>query len=355
MDYIKYDIKEGSTLESIAKEKGISVKELLDFHNSKASMTQQIYGDHIPLHVVSINIPSQKIAKVDFESAKIEEGTSTRYRCEQVNTSKFSGNIVHYFNQKFQYLLKQNLEYRIAQVKLEDYSQESTTNTINDVFCFIAETEKIKNNVKFSLDKFGKIDSIANKIELEKDWLKFKKNKFYEMPFIISLQKENPNAVEELLQMGDQQFAKNAANEEEYWRNFFYFSCFDQYLYKKDNFHTIDFDFISTILPPIIIPLQIRYDKVSENNKILTVRKVAESVISESLYKDIIERYNQLHKKVIKFEFTQYKLIFRSTIEIDLNEGVVLGGTVNLKEEISDNVENQCNYSFKKLENYIPN
>lgn len=356
MGFKKYKIKEGDTLERIAKVNNSNVEELVAFHNENCGVTQYIISEKIPIHVSEIFISplNRKLVNVENEH-DIKFNAFVRYRCEQINTSKFSGNLVHYFNQRFQYLLKQNLEYGIAHVKLEDYSKESTPNTVEDVFSFIAETEKIKNNVRFSLDKSGKIKRILNNTDIEKDWLKFKKDEFFEMPFIISLKKENPDAVEELIKMGDQQFSKNATNEEEYWRNFFYFSCFDQYLYKKDELHTIDFDFISTILPPLVIPLKIRYDKVSENNNILTVRKVAETVISEPLHKDIIERYNQLHKKVVKFEFTQYKLIFRSTIEVDLKEGVVLGGTVNLKEEISDNVENQCNYSFKKLENYIPN
>ena len=154
--------------------------------------------------------------------------------------------------------------------------------------------------------------------------------------------------------MGDSQFSENTSNEEEYWRNFFYFSCFDQYLYSKDKFETIDFDFISTILPPLILPLKIRYDKLEEKNGILTVRKIADVSISESLKKEMIDRYNELHKNMVKYEFTEYKIIFRSTIEIDINSGLVISGKVVLKEEVSDNVENECIYTIKKLENFTP-
>ena len=237
---------------------------------------------------------------------------------------------------------------------VETYIKESSPKVSEEVFDFIEETEKIKNNVFFSLNTSGKIQKILNKKRIQKDWEEFRTTKFLEMPFIESLEKNNPKAIEELTAMGDSQFSENTSNEEEYWRNFFYFSCFDQYLYSKDKFETIDFDFISTILPPLILPLKIRYDKLEEKNGILTVRKIADVSISESLKKEMIDRYNELHKNMVKYEFTEYKIIFRSTIEIDINSGLVISGKVVLKEEVSDNVENECIYTIKKLENFTP-
>ncbi|KFF18899.1 LysM peptidoglycan-binding domain-containing protein [Chryseobacterium sp. JM1] len=354
MGFKTYEIKKGDTLVTIAKEFGLTINELLDFHNSHAILTQQIFSTHIPFHIKELFTPAKKeeIKKKSFEQIDFQQ--KARYRCEQINTSKFNNNLVYYLNQRFQYVLKLNVEEEIGFVKLEDYSKESSPKTLEEVFDFIEETEKIKNNVFFSLNKLGKIQKILNKKEMQKDWKKFKATKFFEMPFIQSLQKNNPKAVDELLMMADSQFSENASNEEEYWRNFFYFSCFDQYLYSKDNFETVDFDFVSTILPPLILPLKIRYDKVEERNGILTVRKIAEVSISDSLKKEMKDKYNEIHKSIVKYEFTEYKIIFRSTIEIDIHSGLILSGKVVLKEEVSDNVENECIYTIKKLENFTP-
>lgn len=354
MEVIKYEIKRGDTLLTIAKEFGLTINELLDFHNSQAILTQQIFNTHIPVHIKELFIPAKKEETKNKPFEQIDFQQKARYRCEQINTSKFNNNLVHYFNQRFQYLLKLNLEEKIGFVKLEDYSKESSPKVSEEVFDFIEETEKIKNNVFFSLNTSGKIQKILNKKRIQKDWEEFRTTKFLEMPFIESLEKNNPKAIEELTAMGDSQFSENTSNEEEYWRNFFYFSCFDQYLYSKDKFETIDFDFISTILPPLILPLKIRYDKLEEKNGILTVRKIADVSISESLKKEMIDRYNELHKNMVKYEFTEYKIIFRSTIEIDINSGLVISGKVVLKEEVSDNVENECIYTIKKLENFTP-
>lgn len=41
MDYRRYEIQKGDTLESIALAQNVNVKELLDFHNANSTLTQQ--------------------------------------------------------------------------------------------------------------------------------------------------------------------------------------------------------------------------------------------------------------------------------------------------------------------------
>ncbi len=149
MKIIKYEIKKGDTLVSIAKEFNLPINELLDFHNSHAILTQQIFSTHIPIHINELFIPikKEKIIYKPFEQIEFQQ--KARYRCEQINTSKFNNNLVYYFNQKFQYLLKLNLEEEVGFVKLEDYIKEASPKTSEEVFDFIEETEKIKNNFFF--------------------------------------------------------------------------------------------------------------------------------------------------------------------------------------------------------------
>ena len=254
---------------------------------------------------------------------------------------------------QFQYLLKMNLSNKTAYVKLEDYNKNISPAMIADTFDFIEATERIKNNILFTLNSKGKIKEVLNKEEIYSNWNNFKKNEFYDLSFIKKLQEVNPLAIEELIKIGDKQFSISINNEEEYWRNFFYFCCFDQHLF-SDNWDVVSFDLISTIVPPIVIPLQIRYDKVDENNGITTIRKVAEYHLSDDIRQKIIERYDDLHKNVVKYDFTEYKLIFRATIEIDSESRVLKTGKVVLREEISDNIENECVFTIKKLENFTP-
>lgn len=349
MEVIKYEIQRGDTLESIAETQKISVKELVKFHNENCGLTNMIIGSDIPIQISFLLL--EKDRKLDTSD---ETGENARYRCEQINTSKFNGNLVHFVEQNFQYLIKANLYKKKVYVKLEEYRKKMSPVIISDAFDFIEATEKIKNDVSFELGLNGRIKKILNKEEINKNWEVFKTNSFYNLNFIKNLQDANPSAVEELCKIGDQQFSESADSEEEYWRNFFYFCCFDQYLFKDGNWDEIAFDFISTIVPPILIPLHIRYDTVDKNEDTTTIRKVAEYTLTEDLIEQIKDKYNEFHKNVVKYEFTAYKLIFRATVEIDTVSRILKTGKVVLREEILDNIENECIFTIKKLENFIP-
>lgn len=347
MELIKYEIQKGETLDSIAKKQDISVKELVKFHNENCGLTNMIIGNDLPIQMTFLLL--EKNRKLESSDDKEKKA---RYRCEQINTSKFNGNLVHFVEQNFQYLVKTNFNKKQVHVTLEDYTKKMSPVIISDAFDFIEATEKIKNNVNFELNSTGKIIKILNKKEISENWNDFKANTFHELNFIKSLKEVNPSAVQELSKMGDQQFSESTDSKEEYWRNFFYFCCFDQYLFKNDNWDEVDFDFISTIVPPILIPLNIRYDKVDENEDTTTIRKVAEYIITEDLAEQIKIKYNEFHKAVVKYDFTAYKLIFRATVEIDTVTRILKTGKVVLREEILDNIENECIFTVKKLENF---
>lgn len=312
-----------------------------------------IIGDTVPIQLDWIIL--NKGEKVSGLQNEDEFPLRSRFRCEQVNTSRFNGNLVHYVQQQFQYYVKQDLSNSLVHVKLEDYNKEITPKFLEESFDFIEATEKIKNNVLLKLDKkSGKPIEILNTREIYDNWQEFKNNEFSQMPFIKKIGETNSKVVEELLQMGDIQFGTTSKNQEEYWRNFFYFVCFDQYLFNNDNWENVNFDFVSTIVPPITIPLIIRYDKVNEKDGICTIRKIATYDLSDFIVNEIKERYDTLHKDVVKYNFTSYRLTFRATLELDINKKVVNNARVVLKEEILDNIENECIYTFKKLENFIP-
>lgn len=351
MEIIKYEIQKGDTLESIAAKEHISVEELVGFHNENCGLTHMIIGSEIPLQLNFVLLEKDRSQHNSPDHQGFEN--QCRYRCEQVNTSKFNGVLEHYVEQKFQYLLKLNFSERKGYVKLEDYNKSISPAIIADTFDFIEATEKIKNNVVFRLDRTGKIDEILNAEEINSAWNVFKKENLHSLSFIKKLQEVNPSAIRELINIGDQQFSVVANNDEEYWRNFFYFCCFDQYLFSSD-WEKRDFDLISTIVPPLIIPLKIRYDKVDESNGMVTIRKVAEYTVSDDLKKQIIKRYDELHKNVVGYSFTDYKLIFRATVEIDSETRILKTGKVVLKEDIADNIENECVFTVKKLENFVP-
>lgn len=326
MEFIQYKIQKKDTLESIAEKQQISVKELVDFHNQYSGITGVIIGNALPIHLEHIFVSKEHIKKQKVR--KIKEGDKptfnqkARYRCVQVNTTSINGEVVQFVEQKFQYLLKMDTVNQLGSVKREDYLKKMTPSVMLDVLDFIAETDYIKHNTLFTLDESGQIKTILNRKELNENWLAYKKQKLHNNPFIIELAKTNADAVQEIIKLGDIQFSQEAANEEEYRKDFFYFTCFNQYIF-SDTLETSHFNFLSTVVPPNVVPLSLRYDKVSEQNDVLTIRMVAEYQLTKELEENIISQYNALHKPSIGFSYTQYKLIFRSTIEIDTRTRLV--------------------------------
>ena len=55
----------------------------------------------------------------------------------------------------------------------------------------------------------------------------------------------------------------------------------------------------------------------------MTIIKVAASIINDLLLKEIEEQYNILHKPLIKYSFTEYKLTFRTRYRVDKKTKII--------------------------------
>lgn len=357
MEFIKYIIKKGDTLQSIAEKEKMSTKDLIDFHNANNPITQSITGDHLPIHLKYIFLPPKAVREA--EEKKKQEfkdfERKTRYRCEQVNTSKINGSLVHFLQQNFQYVVKNHYKNNKFFVGLEDHHFDFNPTYLNPSFAFISKTEFIKNQVFFSIsEKDGRLAEISNKKEINESWQEFKKNEFYNDEFIIQLMKTNQHAVNELLAMGDRQFDIDyELMEEEYRRNLLYFTLFDKFLVERiENIKNEQFDFMSTLVPPIIIPLEFRYDKISEEDNIIKFRKVGTAQLNDKLISEIRQKYDEIHKPGIKFNFTEYKLEFRVRGEWNTETKIIENADLFIIEQIADNIENNCEFHLKRLHNY---
>ncbi|TWP25271.1 hypothetical protein ETU10_01155 [Apibacter muscae] len=154
--------------------------------------------------------------------------------------------------------------------------------------------------------------------------------------------------------MGNKQFSPvYELAEEEYRRNLFYFICFDQYLFTPiDECINVEFEYLSTIIPPVIVPIEFRYDKISENNDFLKIRKVGTLKITPEILNQIQLKYDEIHKPNIKFGFTEYKLEFRVRLEFNKKDRLVETADLFIMEQIADNIDNSCEFHLKRLQNF---
>jgi len=285
--------------------------------------------------------------------ANFEE--AIRYRCEQINVSKSEGTIVHFVEQKFQFKVLLSLQSLLARVIMEEHIYNFSPPVLNQSFAFLSKTEFIKNDVLLGLSAAsGQIDKILNKHEISEKWRDFRDNQFEKNEFINRLNQTNPKAVDELKSLGDKQFSvQYELAEEEYRRNLFYFILFDKFIVCDINQLTPEkFLFMSTIVPPVIVPVEFKYNKISEDKRTFNIQKVGTVGLDKELIRAIETKYDEMHKPHIKYGFTDYKLEFMIRIELNKEKRIVENANLVLIEQISDNIENTCEYRLTRLQNF---
>ena len=356
MEYKIHKVVAEEKLSDIAEKYNVSIDEIKK-ENPEARFFKAFLGPEYAGHLQNLKIPIHKkvipkVEKSDFPVEKIEFNYKARYRCEQTNSTKVNSVLTSYTNQKTQILLEQILEQNFGKTKLEEFIYEVIPPVLESSFELVKETEFIKNDAYFKLSENGKIEEILNRSAINKKWENFRNNGFKSLEFIKSLQNV-PNSLRKIENAGNQQF-KNL-NIQEYQRSLFNFICFDQFLYKPfEEFINEEFLYTSTILPTIVIPLEFKFDKVREDKDFIVLKKIATPTISEKLNEDLVKEYNKELKPTLQFGFTQFKLFFSCTIQFNFSQKLVESASVNIREEIADNIENTCEFTLTRLQNHTP-
>lgn len=279
-----------------------------------------------------------------------------RYRCEQINTSKIN-DITNYFaEQDTQFALKQLLSQHIAKVKLEEHIYNMSPAGLIPAFEFVSKTEFIKNNICFEISKEnGVIEKISNIDEINSNWVRYRDTELEDCKYIRRIKQINRKGFEEIKKAGDLQFSSdNPQLEEEYRRCLFYFICFDAYLVKPiTDIQPFNFLYLSTIVPPVTIPVEFSYKLISENNGIQRIRKVGKPMLNDELIGEIRKRYDEYHKAYIKYGFTEFRFKFNVDIEFNVKEKLVESARLQINEQIADNIEATCDFKLRKLNNYV--
>lgn len=162
MEFIKYEIQKGDTLESIAKKYERTVNEVLDFHNSQSLLTQQIHSLSIPIHVKTILL-----------NAEYKKPDSLR----NIDTYKIVSKN-EYFN--FKNLVYSTVnEITVEIEKLDNYkyfvSQKSkkiecSSPHYDNYLVLLSLLDQPFEDIVLITDDFGKIKKIGNQKEIKEKW-----------------------------------------------------------------------------------------------------------------------------------------------------------------------------------------
>ena len=87
----------------------------------------------------------------------------------------------------------------------------------------------------------------------------------------------------------------------------------------------------------------------NNNPTTFEIRKVAEAIINESLIQEIETEYNIIHKPLIHYSFSNYKLTYRVRYEVDKTTRIIENAEMTIIENVEHNIQNICKYKLKKL------
>lgn len=292
------------------------------------------------------------VKEKEIPEAKTPTGDiSAKYRCEQVNTTKIDGKFTSNSQQKFQFDVQVFPGKKTARVVLEDHYYNMDPPVLNKVFDFVTQTEFIRHNVTFTYGANGRVLEVLNKEEQAEKWRAFKNSRAFRTEFITNMQDTDEKGLEEVIKSGDRQFSLSHDSEEELRRELFYSVLFDWQLASNDNttVQQEEFLFRSILLPDTIVPMDFRCDVIKEENDLLKLRKVGSAKLDDELLENIVKKHDQYYKPQIKYNFTEYKLEFRQTYEVDRNTRLVNEAKLIWNEAIKDNVESFCEFKMRKL------
>ncbi len=344
MEYTTYKIQQGDTLESIAERQGCTVKQLVQFHNQHAEMTQQIYGTHIPLHIEKLYI-NDVPDKTEFNINEISFDQKARYRCEQFNATKVEDNITFHCNTKKEYTLTRDVENNLAKVKLIDYFFKVNPENLSLAIESTKELEFQKENVLFKLGNGSNILEIQNFEEIKNHWINFKP-KYAKTQFYQEIAKVNAGAADDILKGGDIEFKSQENLKKTFEKILFYHVIFNDFTSNTKNI----LKFSSQIFLNITIEVELQTTLVKEDDERIEFRTVG-TLMKDKIDNEVLKsQYDQFYKPLIEYGFSEYLYEYRTRRTVDKKTGLITSAAVFTKEEVKNNYQFVTQFDLKQID-----
>jgi len=353
MKFTTYQIQKGDTLESIAEKQGCTVKQLVQFHNQHAEMTQQIYGDHIPLHIRSLNLSPQKITTDDFESGEIDEGVSARYRCEQTVVTKLNGIPTNTANTKREFQLRKLIKHGklLIGITILDNIIEMNPNQYQEALDLVSELDFIKcDGVILKVNNLsGEIDSVENHLDIIDKWNEHRK--VLESKYSFIKNSEGKEAVKQFIDKASAQIMDEKSLIDDFRTKMFFEVIFNKHVVNAtDKMEDYRRNVYSQLFEGEIIELRIRQDLLRESEDQILVRK--ESSISDAAKHSTIfeKKYDEKFKPILKYKFSEYNASYRERVVYNDKMNLPEEGEVTIIEEVKNNIQLLVTYNYRKID-----
>jgi len=277
----------------------------------------------------------------------LEWEVEARYRVKQTNIMKFEDVPVSNSSIRAQHHFFKNGNKVQNIIEESFYSFFPVLMHLDD---FLSLSDQSKRNIMFEIGKDGKPLKIINKQELINNWDRFKKNDFSNSPFIKELKKVDINQVDKMISLGDKEINDDVLLIDNLNANIYFKEIFGQYLIKNfDDFNNEHFKTHSNFFPDIYVLGTLEYKGVEEDDHVIRFSKELNLNWDEINEHDMIKSYNKNYKPKLKYSFSEYEYCYSSRYVISKKDMLIEDLSVNISEEVKNNISNTINFNLKRI------
>ncbi|MCC2590655.1 hypothetical protein [Chryseobacterium sp. MFBS3-17] len=348
MEFYTYQIQQEDTLEELAGKHGLAVDELLDFHNSRANLTQQIFNNDIPYHIKKLFLPA-----VD-EHAKTKAVNQTsfrnvaRYRCEQSNVSRINNEIITLSAHTFsEFLVSQAENAEVYNFEMTDFTFEVDPVVYEKGFLFAQKLEKLKLPLTCRITENGRAE-VFNFNETGKKWIAFRDHELQKDEIFQQLLAQAPKQAEDIIVTGNKEFLEKTKFSDNLDKNLFFHIFFRASL--GSALQDYELHQFSQLFPNISLNTAVVKSLVKEDDDQATYRLVGTLKRENLSDNELKKRYDEIYKSALKFSYTEFDFIYRITYTVHKESKLLLEGKASIAEKIKNNFEVITEYKIKRVE-----
>lgn len=352
MKIIKYKIRSGENLKSIAAKFHTDIEVLKKNHNSKSGFSNMILSDDLPIHLDTVYIEQKIFEETIIKSGNMESlnfEDTARYRCEQLNISRINNEIITLSASTiYEFLVKKAKDTNIFDVELTDSDFSVEPAVYAPGFKFAQKLDKLKLPITFNISDDGFIKEIFNHNDIEHRWENFRDNELQYSEIYQQLNSQSPKQAEDIIVTGNKEFLDQNNLSKMMDKNLFFHLFIKSFLGNQlKNYQLQQF---SQIFPNVDLKTDVVKSIVREDENLATYRLVG-TLNRENLSDEMLKNmYDSIYKSSLKFNYTAFDFIYRINYTIDKETGLLQEGKASIAEKIKNNFEVITEYNIKKVE-----
>lgn len=349
MELLKYEIKNGDTLESIALKHSLNIADLINFHNLYCGATSFIIGDKLPIHLQYLILEKKTEEEKNAAIEQKEYQKKARYRCEQFNTTKVEDRITFHCNTKKEYLVEKDSANEKVRVKLKEYLYKINPENLSPAIEAVKDLEFDKENVVLGLNDDNTIKEVINFDEIKEKWEKFKP-KLISSEFYNQIEKINSKAAQDIITGGELEFESENNLRKTYDKLMLFHVLFNDFDAHKKRNKNETLKFISQIFVNISLEIELQHTIIKEDDYFVEYRTVG-TLLKDKLDNAVLEeQYNKFYKPIIEYSFSEYNYEYRIRRMVDKKNGFIVNATALMKEEVKNNYQFVTQFDLKQIE-----